>query len=94
MRASGREGDCELCSLSDPTAHRDLAAMQLDQFLHQRQTDSRAFVRAGARAFHAMKAFEDLRQLLFRNAGPGIAHGQDDRLILRLAKRPRSLPPP
>ena len=42
----------------------DRAAVQLDQLLHQRETDARAFVRAAARAFDAVKALEDARQLV------------------------------
>ena len=51
---------------------RELAAVQLDQFLHQRQADSRALVASPSRAFDTMEAFEDARQLVRRDAGAGV----------------------
>ena len=52
----------------------DPAAVQPDQLLHQREPDAAAFDAAAAGAFDAMKAFEQPRQLLRRNAGAGVAH--------------------
>ena len=52
----------------------DPAAVQPDQLLHQREPDAAAFDAAAAGAFDAMKAFEQPRQLLRRNAGTGVAH--------------------
>ena len=50
------------------------AAVQPHQLLHQRETDAAAFVRAAARAFDAVKALEQTRQLVRGNAGAGVAH--------------------
>src|SRR5258708_7242368 len=50
--------------------------MEGGQFLHQRQTDSCAFVRAGLCSLHAMKALEQARQLRFRDAYAGVRDGQ------------------
>ena len=69
--------------------------MELDQFLHQRQADAGAFVRAAAALFNPMEALEHARQFLGRNAHPGVANSQA-RAALRLfpaalRSRPRSV---
>ena len=48
--------------------------MQPHQFLHEGQADARAFVRAGARVGDAVEALEEVRQLVCRDARPGVAH--------------------
>ncbi len=50
------------------------AAVEMDQFLHQSQSDARAFVRAGARSFHLMKTLEQTRQIRRRNSNAGVRH--------------------
>jgi hypothetical protein len=48
--------------------------MQLDQLLHQRQPDAGAFEGAALRAFDAMEAVEQARQLVQRDAGARVGH--------------------
>ena len=50
--------------LIDAARHRDVAAVQLHQFLHQGKADAAAFDAAPARALDAAKALEQVRQLL------------------------------
>jgi hypothetical protein len=38
---------------------RDVPAMKTGQFLHEREADARAFVRAGSRVLDAVEALED-----------------------------------
>ena len=51
--------------------------MKFDQFLHQRQTDTGAFMGASAAVFNAMEALEHAGQFFGGNANAGIAHCQD-----------------
>ena len=69
-------------ALSERAAHLKRPAVQLQQFLRERQPDARAFMRASARAFHAVEAFEDARQLLLGDADAGVAR-------LRASRRAR-----
>src|SRR5437867_7728275 len=55
-------------------AHR--AAVQLDQFLHERQTDAGALEAAPSCLGYAIEALEDVRQLLGRDARSRVAHAQ------------------
>ena len=57
--------------------------MQLDELLHQRQTDPRALVATALRALDAMEPVEDARQFVSRNAGAGIPHRQQHAGIAR-----------
>ena len=52
------------------------SAMHLDEFLHEREADSAAFVAATASSLNAAEALKQMRQLLLRNAGACIAHGE------------------
>ena len=48
--------------------------MQLDQLLSDGKTQSEPAVAAGRRAVLLGEAIEDVRQVLCRNADPGVAH--------------------
>ena len=61
--------------------HRDVTAMQLDEFAHQSQPDAGPFEAAAPRAFHAMEAIEQVLDLGRRNADAGVAHRQPRRAI-------------
>ena len=60
-------------ALAELALDRDRAAVQPDQLLHQRQADAGALVGAAARALDAVEALEQLRQLVGRDAGAGVA---------------------
>ena len=49
--------------------------MHLDQFAHQGEADTASLVAAPAHAVDAPEPLEEMRQIDFRDAGPGI----DDR---------------
>src|ERR1700722_12247 len=53
-------------------AHR--SAMQLHQFLHQRQTDSAALMSAAAGIFDAMEAVKQARNFFRGDSYTGVAH--------------------
>ena len=71
MRSAGkcavpqRNRHDECAALTDCALHSHVAAMQFDQFLNERQSDPRAFVRPGLSALDPMKALEHPRR-----AGP------------------------
>ena len=67
---------------------RDAAAMKTRQFLHEREPDARAFVRAGARVLDAVEALEDARQVGVGNADAGVAHARARRDRRATAARP------
>src|ERR1700754_1576826 len=50
--------------------------MQLHQFPHQSQTNSRSLLRSALRYRYAVETFEDLRQFFWRNSDAGIADRQ------------------
>ena len=50
--------------------------MQLNQLLHQRKADAAAFVTPALRAFNAVKTLKQIGQLMWGDAGSGIADGQ------------------
>jgi hypothetical protein len=54
------------------------AAVELDQFLHERKPDARTLLSAGAAPVHAIKALEEVRQPFRGNAHPGIANREND----------------
>jgi hypothetical protein len=70
----------------EATAHRHLAfypyaaPVQVDQLLHQRQTNAAAFVAPALGLFNAPKALKEQRQLGFWDARAGIGHRQYDRV--------------
>ncbi len=72
MRRSERKLDREDGAAAGHAIRSDGAAMQLDQFLHQREADAGAFETAALRAFDPMEALEQSGQLLGRNADTGI----------------------
>src|SRR5690348_13452899 len=63
--------------------HADRSAMELDEFLDQREADAGAFVRPALCSVDAMEALEDMREFVCRDAGPRVAHHH---------RRVRSLP--
>ena len=62
MRRAERDGHGECRAAADLAFDADGAAVQLDQFLHQREADAGAFERAALLAFDAMEALEQPRQ--------------------------------
>ena len=61
----------------------DAAAMQASQLLHERETDARAFVRAGASVLDAVEPLEHPRQVGLGNADAGIGDAQLDAIAAR-----------
>ena len=55
--------------------------MQFYQLLHQRKSDSTAFMRAPVRAFDAVKTLEQTWHFFWWYARPSVAHGQLNRCI-------------
>ena len=55
VRASERQADNESAAFSRNALHPHRSTVQLDQFLHQSQSDATAFVSAAARIFDAVK---------------------------------------
>src|SRR5438270_7112839 len=79
LRARNREGEKELRPASLNALHPDRAAVGFDDALCDRQP------KAGAEAFGALGLpvrIEDVFQILCRDARTGIAHGEDDFLIV------------
>src|ERR1700747_354609 len=66
----------------------DGSAMQLDQFVNEREADATAFVCPAAYVFDAMETLEHARQFLLGNADPGVANAQFD-VIADLLQRNR-----
>ena len=64
------------------------AAMQLDEFLHERESDSGPLHRAALLALDAMEALEKPRKLGLGDAHPGVT----GRLALPRALRPEAPP--
>src|SRR5260221_13734878 len=85
MLRTERHANNEYGSLLRDAFHRYGATMQLDQFLHQRQSDPRAFMRARFCIFHPMKAFKNARQFMAGNAPASIPEGQKS-FILHLSR--------
>ena len=56
-----------------------MATVQFDQFLHERQSDSRAFERPRLSALDPMKALEHARALVLGNSYAGVADLQFQR---------------
>ncbi len=77
MRLSQGNCDAECAALAHHARHADRSAVKFDQFLHQCQADTGAFLRASPAVFNAMKALEHARQFFEGNADAGIAHCQD-----------------
>ena len=67
---------------------RHAAAMKAREFLHEGQSDARAFVRAGASMLDAVEALEHARQVGFGNTDAGIGDAQLDAVVRTSAVRP------
>ena len=72
MRHPARNAHAERRALPRPTLDLNLPAMQPHQLLNQSESDPGALVAARARAFDAMKALEETRQLLGCNPGASV----------------------
>src|SRR5262245_30615672 len=83
---ASRGRDAERGAAIDLAAHRDRAAMQLDQIRHQGETDARALVRAGARAFDAVETLEHPRLLVLGDTDARIADAELDATVRRRAE--------
>ncbi len=68
MRAAERQGDGEGRSPLEGAFGRDIAAVQLDEIVHQGQADAAALEAAALRAFNTMEALEQPRDLLAGDA--------------------------
>ncbi len=69
-----RQADGEGGPVVRRAGSRDLAAMQLDQLLDQRQADAAALEAAALGALHAVEPLEQARDLVRRDADAGVGH--------------------
>ena len=69
-----------------------VAAVQLHELLHEREADAGAFVRAALRAFDAVEALEQPRQLVLRHADAGVRDLEQRRVAVARAARTATLP--
>src|SRR6185437_13697816 len=76
MRRSTLDLYDEPASLANLALDVHGSRMQLHQLAHQRQSDPRPLLRPRSSAFDAVEAFKQLRNLLSRNAHPGVFHAQ------------------
>src|SRR5690349_8462295 len=74
MRSAGWNGNREGGALIFQAHGFDLTAMQMNKFLHQRQTNARAFLRARSHTTDAVEALEHMGQLVRRNTDAGVSH--------------------
>ena len=58
--------------------HGDLAVLDFDQFLHERQSDADALIFALGRTVGLPEAVEDERQIFLGDAHAGVAHNQNE----------------
>lgn len=65
-------------SPSRPALHAYIPAVQLHEFLHQRQSYARSFVRPAKCPFHSMETMENSRQILLGNARTRIGDLHED----------------
>ena len=79
MRRADGNRDGEACCLAHLALDAQLAAVQLDQLLHQRQADARSLVAAPALPLDAVEPLEDARQLVLRNADAGVVTARSAR---------------
>jgi hypothetical protein len=70
------ERDGERAALPGDALNAHRAAVELDQFLNQRQADARAFVGPRPRPLNPMEALEDVRHVLRGDARAGVPHRQ------------------
>ena len=73
--AGGYEHD-ESGALTDAALDPNGAAVQLDQFLHQGQSDTRALVSAAGHTFNAVEAVEHPGLMLFGDSQTGVLNAQ------------------
>src|SRR5439155_10278133 len=66
--------------------HPHGAAVSVNQFLHQSQTDYGSLVRAGPRPLHPVKPIKQIRQLSRWDPDPSVSHREFD-LIIRPSER-------
>src|SRR5258708_4902316 len=76
MSIAERNRHREGASLTVDALNRYDAAVQSGQFLNQRQAYSGSFVGSAGRAHYAMKPFEEMRNLVFGNAGACVTYRQ------------------
>ena len=93
MHVTERQGDADRRAGARLALHADGAAVQADQFMHQRQADAGAFHGASALALDPMEAIEDTRQFLRGNADAGVADEQFRRAVVAGAAPPRECRP-
>src|SRR5690348_12851734 len=68
----------------------DGSPMQVNQFLHQRESNARSLIGARPYSLHPMKPLKQARHFFWRDAGACIAH-HEFYLILSLAQQDRDL---
>jgi hypothetical protein len=70
------QGNCnsECAAFAHYALHADRSAVKFDQFLHQGQADTGAFMCASPAVFNTMEALEHARQFFRGNANAGISH--------------------
>src|SRR5579859_5425457 len=88
MRRPTRDGHSESGSRVYNTCHADGSPMQPDEFLHKRQANAGALLRAGTRPTHPMETLEELRKLCLWDASPVIADRQRGLLSQRVQADP------
>jgi len=78
MRGAERNGDCEGGALAECAIDTDGAAVELDEFLDESQTDAAAFVGATTGVLHAVETVKEVRQFFCGDADAGVADGEFD----------------
>jgi hypothetical protein len=89
MRPAERHRDNKFGAAAKRAVDRDRAAMQLHEFLHQRESDAGAFVRTAFLAFDAMEALEQQGQFVRRNADNRCRGPTTRRLLYHRPAAPR-----
>src|SRR6267143_3868164 len=76
---SGKD-EAERCAFAQRALKRHAAVVCLDQVLDDGESQARSALFAGPARVHAIKTFEDPRQVLGRDSRPGVADRQLDAL--------------
>src|SRR5512142_3329810 len=76
MGVAARDAHRERAASPRRTLHADLAAVQSDELLHQRQAYAGSFVCSGARVFNPVEALEDAALFGLRYAYAGVPYRQ------------------
>ena len=92
VRRTERQRDGERAARARLALHRDGAAVQGGQLVHQRQADAGALARAGGRPRHPVEALEQVRQLVGDDPDAGVGHAQHEPRRRRRAARRRCPP--